>query len=295
MKPVHILRRLQDFPSVDLLAASQQRPARRPFLEPRQTHVEPRRVRQIGAVADEDHVRMRALQMDVLARILASDPFALARRQRDLSVDRQRQLQRDAWPAELQPGQPAGKRFRRRLPADAELHFNAGVAKPLDALARSAQIGVLERYDHARGLRLDEQVGAGWAARALMGAGLKRDIDRRALRPAAGLFERNGLGMRTAAGSGCSAPDDFALCRDDHAAHIGIGRAPAARGLAEPERLSHEFRVWRTPRRAHIPSCFSSFWNCRCFSFAAASLFAWSTFCWATISASVRFTDQLSA
>jgi len=46
-------------------------------------------------------------------------------------------------------------------------------------------------------------------------------------------------------------------------------RTSPASGLAKPHRLSHETRV-----RAHIPSCFSSFWNCRCFSFAAASRFA---------------------
>ena len=65
MKPVHIPRISQDFPAVDRFAAGQQRAPRRAFLEPRQAHVEPRLVGEIGAAPDEDHVAVRALEMDV--------------------------------------------------------------------------------------------------------------------------------------------------------------------------------------------------------------------------------------
>ena len=73
---------------------------------------------------------MRALQMDVRARVLAGDPFALARRKRDLAVDRQRELERDARAAELAAGssQPASDPPRRLAP-DADLHLDACIAQ----------------------------------------------------------------------------------------------------------------------------------------------------------------------
>ena len=63
----------------------------------------------------------------------------------------------------------------------------------------------------------------------------------------------------------------------------------AARLFAESNRLGHEAAIVRAFGRAHIPSWFSSFWNCRCRSFCAASFAAWSFFWSAMISASVRF------
>ena len=108
MKSVHILRRRQHFPALDRLAAGQQGAARRSVLEPGQADVEPRRVGEIGAAPDQDHVAVGALEMDVGAGILAGDPFRFARGQRDLAVDRQRQLERDARAAEREPGEIAG-------------------------------------------------------------------------------------------------------------------------------------------------------------------------------------------
>ena len=65
MKSIHILRISKGFPAIDRLAASQQRAARRRVLKPGQPHVEPRLVGEVGAAADQDHVAVRALEMDV--------------------------------------------------------------------------------------------------------------------------------------------------------------------------------------------------------------------------------------
>ena len=118
------------------------------------------------------------------ARVLAGDPLRFARRQRDLAVDRQRELERDPRPAELEPGEPAGQRALRRLAPDAERHLDPGRAQPPDALAGGARIGILERDHDPRGLRCEQQVGAGRAARAVVRAGLQRHIDGRAVAPA---------------------------------------------------------------------------------------------------------------
>ncbi len=105
------------------------RAARRAVLEPRQPHVEPRRVGLVGAAADQDHVGAGALEMGVGARLLAGDPFALARRQRDPAVDRHGELQRDEGPAEPDPGEEAGHaRARPPRAPSAGLDRDAGRA-----------------------------------------------------------------------------------------------------------------------------------------------------------------------
>ena len=151
MEPEHILRRTQGFPAVDGVAAGQQGAARRAVLEPRQPDVEPRRVGEIGAEADQDHVGAGALEMDVGAGVLAGDPFRFARRKRDLAVDRQRQLERDARAAEAQAGQPAGERSRGGVGDEADLDLDPGGAEPRDALAVGPRIGVLAGDDDTGG------------------------------------------------------------------------------------------------------------------------------------------------
>ncbi len=135
MKSAHILRISKDFPTVHRVAASQQRAPRRAPFQAWQAHVEPGLVGEIGAAADQDHVRMRALEVDVAARVLARDPFQFAGGQRDLAVDRQRELQRDSRPSELQAREPAGERPPGRLAAHAQLHVYPRRAKAADALA----------------------------------------------------------------------------------------------------------------------------------------------------------------
>src|SRR5258705_4645598 len=254
------------------------------LFEPRKTDVQLWRVGQIGASADQDHVAVRALEMDVGARVFAGDPFALARWQRNLAVDRQRELERDPRPSELKPRQPAGERALRRLPADPQRHVDSSGAQPPDALARGARVGILERDDDARRLGLEQQIGARRAAWAIVGTGLERRIDSRTLGAPSRFLERNRLGMRTAAGRGCASADDSAGGRNDDAADIRVGRALPARGLAELHGLGHEAAIVA----AYMPSWFSSFWNCRCRSLIAASLAAWSFFWSAMIWASVR-------
>src|SRR5436305_5744957 len=109
------------------------------ILETGQADVEPRLVGKIGAAPDQDHVAVRALLVDMAARVLATDPFRFARGKRDLAVDRERQLQGDSRPAELEPGEPAGERSLRLRPADAERHFDPRRPQTLDPLARRAR------------------------------------------------------------------------------------------------------------------------------------------------------------
>ena len=86
------------------------------------------------------------------------------------------------------------------------------------------------------------------------------------------------------------ATDDLTVASGDDAADIGVGSGASARMRSERRGLGHQARVF-----AHIPSCFSSLWNCRCRSLCAASLAAWCFFWSAMISASVRLALQLSA
>src|SRR5437763_17132386 len=119
MKPRDILRISQGCPAVDSVAASQQGPPGRPFLETGEPHIQPRLVGKIGAAADEYHVAVRALAMNVAAGILAGDPFRFARGQSDLAVDREGELERNPRPPELQPREPATERALRRIAGDA--------------------------------------------------------------------------------------------------------------------------------------------------------------------------------
>src|SRR5690349_19284092 len=126
--------------------------------------------------------------MNMAAGVLAGDPFRFARRQSDLAVDRQSQLERDARAAEPEAGQPAGQALFGGLAADPELDVDAGGAEFADALAVDARIRVLQRDDNARWLRRDQQVGAGRATVTVMSARLQCDIDGRTGRGLAGLF-----------------------------------------------------------------------------------------------------------
>src|SRR5689334_8392472 len=112
------------------------------IFQPRQADVEARLVGQVGAAPDQDHVRVGALEVNVAARVLARDPLRFARGQRDLAVDRERQLQRDSRTAELETGQPAGQGPPRFFAPDSELHLDSRIAKATDALARGARVWV---------------------------------------------------------------------------------------------------------------------------------------------------------
>src|SRR5206468_12605464 len=130
---------------VDRLTAGEQSAPRRRMFEARKPNVEPRPVGEIGAAPDQDHVASRPLEMDMGARILAGDPLRFARWERDLAVDRQRELERDPRATERELTKPTSERAPRRFAADPERHFNPGAAQTPDALARGAWVGILER------------------------------------------------------------------------------------------------------------------------------------------------------
>ena len=80
----------------------------------------------------------------MLAGVLAADPFALARGQRDLAVDRQSQLQGDARAAAADAAEKAGERLLRGLGADTDLDLDPRRFQRLDALAGGARVGILD-------------------------------------------------------------------------------------------------------------------------------------------------------
>jgi 3,4-dihydroxy-2-butanone 4-phosphate synthase len=249
----------------------------------RQSNVEQRLVGKIGAAPDEDHVAMCALKMNVSPRVFARDPLRFARRQRDFSIDRQRELERDPRPSEFQACKPAGERTFGRIPAKPKGDFDASAAQAIDALPGGAGVRVLKRDCDARRLRVEQEVGACWSARALVGAWLQCHIDTRPCDASARLVERNSLGMGAAPGRRRSSANNSTARRHDDAADVRVGRTSPPRLLCQSQRFGHEALVG-----TYIPNVFSSFWNWRCFSFSAAALFAMSFFWSAMIWASVR-------
>src|SRR6185437_12038208 len=148
-----------------------------------------------------DHVAVRAFEMDVPPGILAGDPVRFARRQRDLPVNRQGKLERNAGTAEPESGQPARQRALRGFAAGTERHLDPRPPKTGDPLARSARVRILQRDDDARRPGLEQEVGTSRAARTLVRARLQRDVDAGIVRAFSSLRERYGLCVWPSAGS----------------------------------------------------------------------------------------------
>lgn len=75
-----------------------------------------------------------------------------------------------------------------------------------------------------------DEIGASRAARALVGAGFKGDVKRRALRGVARSSQGSGFGMGATTGLRPPAPDDFAILdqnRPDR--RIRLAEGPSAR------------------------------------------------------------------
>ena len=169
---------------------------------------------------------------------LAGDPAAFARRRArsSPSID-SASLSVTNGPAEPLPGEEARHRARRRLGAGPDLDRDPrrrSRAKPLPSVRGS---GSAQRDDDPRGPRLDQQVGAGRAARAVVRAGLQRHVDGRAARRLAGLGERHRLGMGPAALAGSSRGRPLrrpARSRSRHWDWARSGRGRARRARAPP-------------------------------------------------------------
>src|SRR5215212_10277220 len=124
--------------------------------------------------------------MDMFARVLAADPFALARRQSDLAVDRQCQLQGDARTAAADAAKEAGEGFFGLPRTDADLYFDPRGFERFDPFARGARIGVDHCGDDARDTGFGDARCASWAPLADMGARLEAGVERCPARPRAG-------------------------------------------------------------------------------------------------------------
>ena len=169
-------------------------------------------------------------------------------------------------PSSSRVSQPASERFAASRP-DAERHLDAGARAaarmPLPEVRGS---GSLSAIDDARRLGREQQIGAGRPARAVVRAGLERDIDRRSRRALAGLLRarrpRRAAGRRPRSRP-CRRSRPSA--RRSRSRHWGWARC----GRARPRRA----RAPRAMKRRRLlgqlnPELFSSFWNCRCFSFS---------------------------
>ena len=124
----------------------------------------------------------------------------------------------------------------------------------------------------------------GGSALADMRAGLEADRCRRA--PTRRLRLRHSVGMGRPPGW-VARGRDLAICATS-GSRVGLGAPPP---WCRRARVAPPSNVRHCPG-AHIPSCFSSFWNCRCRSFCAACRSAWSFFWSAMICASVRSARQ---
>ena len=186
---------------------------------------------------------MRAFEMDVGARVLAGDPFRFARGQRDLAVDRQGQLERDARAAEREAGQIAGQRsargVARRRPTSPRSRRLRSAAMPCPAVRGS---GSSSRRRRAAMPAAAISVGAGRAALAGVGAGLERGVERRAARrsPAsAARRPRHGGGRRARWRRGRRLRRPLTMTQPT----LGLGAVRPRARFAERDRLGHPARV----------------------------------------------------
>ena len=131
MKSIHILPEIAGFPSRRPLRRESAAPAAATVLQAPAAARRASAGRRDRCRADQDHVAMRAFEVDMGAGILAGDPFRSRPRQRDLAVDRQASLS-------VTRGRPSGgavsasrrANCRRRAFGRRPLHLDPGFAKP---------------------------------------------------------------------------------------------------------------------------------------------------------------------
>ena len=227
-------------------ATAQQDTPRRPPLQPRQSHIQRRRIRHIGPAADQDRLMPRAFQMRVRPRLRSGDPPALPRRQRYAAVERGRQFQCHKRSPQRLPRQEPRHRRARRSGQHAGGHVDPAIAQPRETASRRPWIGIADRGDDARDPGRDQRVRTRRPPRRCVRARLQRHIGSCAARLFARLCQRHPLGMRSPAGLRPATPDDD-IVADDDAADIGIGRGPSAAPFGERERRTHPAQIVYRP------------------------------------------------
>ena len=180
---------------------------RRTLRHSRQATGEQRIIREHRADAGEHGVVHRPHEMHVCGGSFAGYPCGLASRQRDLSIRRDRKLERDVGAAILNAPDVTGMRPPRLLRADADFDHDAGFRHAPMAGTRDLGIGVDQRRNHARDAGRDDRVGARGRL-AVMRAGFERHVQRGAAGRVAGTRERLGLGVGAPARLRPAAPDD---------------------------------------------------------------------------------------
>ncbi len=184
---------------------------------------------------------MRAQQMHARPRRLTRYRDRLAPGSADPVVGRYRKLEDDMGPSIADAPEMPGMIVRRLCRTKPDIDRNPGGAKPRMALPGNFRVGILDRRHHARNAGGDDGIRAGRRL-ADMRTRLQRHVERGAARGLAGVIERHGLGMGTAACLRPAAADNDAV-PDHDGADGGIGPGPALPAPPERQRQIHEAPV----------------------------------------------------
>ena len=132
------------------------------------------------ADADQHAVVRRTQAVGGLTRFRPGDPATLARSHRDPAIQRGGQFERDMGATVLALHQIADKAGLRGW-AGNQAAFNASSGNAHKARASGARVGVLAADNDSGEGRGGDEISAGGAAWAGMGAGFERDVKRCAL------------------------------------------------------------------------------------------------------------------
>jgi hypothetical protein len=190
--------------------------------------------------------------VDVGTRVLARDPLRLARRHCDLAVDRQRQLERDARPAQVQASQPTRHAVPRGVGTLAYRNGDSGLLQDAEAVTRRARVGVLQRRHHSTDASRDDQLRAARAAIAKVRAGLQARVEGGVAGLASRFGQRHRFRMGPPARLGRAPSDDLPV-GNDNAADIRVRRRGPARVRTQPDGVGYPGRVTRCRIDRPIP------------------------------------------
>ena len=210
------------------------------------SRVEARIVRPYRAHPDRDRIGCGPQLVHEPARGLSRDPARP--RQRRPPVEGDRRLVGHERPPLRDPGAP-GLVLGPRLEGVHDLDLDPGPPQRADPVHFGVRI---LRADHdPRDARGDQRVGAR-RRRAVMGARLESDVDRRPPRALTCARERDHLGVRPPLPLVPALPDHLAV-RDDHRAHdrVRIGGAAPSLGELEGPLEAHSAgpaRAWTSRR-----------------------------------------------
>ena len=220
------------------------------------------------------------------------DPLALARRHRDLPIERQGELQ----------GNPGSPKHNSRKEAgcngpgcgftDSGSDLYPSRRQPSHALPCRTWIRINHRRDHPGYARRNQGISARRPPVTDMGAGLKTGVDRCTMRSRSGVRQGHGLAVRTATRLGRAAPNHDTVT-DDDTSNGRIRSCASDAAFRQRQCRTHPALIigahaFGPAFCAAITAASSAFW-----AFSAAIRAASSIACCAFTSASVRLSGQL--